>query len=258
MLMLQKAMAILSLFSHRRTDLGVVEAAELLGSPKSTVSRRLAAMEAAGLLDRDPRNGRYHLGIRLVTLGHLAREATPLQRMARPVLQRLTEETGETSDLVVLRDREAVNVEAVESPRPMKLVGWAGRRIPLHATAAGKSLLAWRDEAEVRELVRLPLERYTPNTIGSLEALLLELEGIQAQGYSLSLGEFEGDLVGVAAPVMNHLGSVVASVTIGAPASRANGAAMPHLIQTVVDAGRILSGFLGFNDGGANGGRHRF
>lgn len=255
--MLQKAMEILSLYSHSRTDLGVVEASELLGSPKSTVSRRLAAMELAGLLDRDPQNGRYHLGIRLVTLGHLATEATPLQRMARPVLRRLTDETGETSDLVVLRDRQAVNIEAVESPRPMKHVGWAGRRIPLHATAAGKSLLAWRSEREIRELVRLPLERYTRNTIASLEALLEDLQGIPPRGYSLSLGEFEEDLVGVAAPVRNHVGGVVASVTIGAPSSRARDAAMPHLIQSVKEAGMALSRALGLPVEGADGGASR-
>lgn len=244
--MLQKAMEVLSLFSEARTEVGVVEAAELLGSPKSTVSRRLAAMEVAGLLDRDPESGRYHLGARLMTLGHLASVATPLQRIARPILRRLTDETGETSDLVVIRGRHAINVEAVESPRPMKHVGWAGRRIPLHATAAGKSLLAWRSESEIRELVQLPLERYTARTIGSLEALLEQLVAIRPLGYSLSLGEFEEDLVGVAAPVRNHVGGVVASVTIGGPSNRAGDAAMPHLVQSVMEAGRALSGALGF------------
>jgi IclR family KDG regulon transcriptional repressor len=244
--MLDKAMALLELFHPARTDLGVVEAAELLHMPKSTASRRLAAMEAAGFLDRDPASQRYHLGIRMVTLGHLARQATPLQRAARPFLAQLTEATGETSDLVLLRDREAVNVEAVESPRPMKHVGWAGRHIPLHATAAGKALLAWLPEATVRELLELPLRSYTPRTIRSVEALMAELHEVQRAGHSTSMGEFEEDLVGVAAPVMNHIGEVVASITIGAPAGRAGPTAMPHLIHSVVDAAEVMSAKLGY------------
>lgn len=243
--MLDKAMQILELFHHSRSDLGVVEAAQLLDTPKSTVSRRLAAMEAAGFLDRSPLSQRYHLGIRLVTLGHLARQATPLQRMALPFLKELTQATGETSDLVVLRGREAINVEAVESPRPMKHVGWAGRHIPLHATAAGKSLLAGLPEERARGLLDLPLHSYTANTIRSLDELLEELEEIRWRGYSTSMGEFEEDLVGVAAPVHNHLGETVASLTIGAPAGRAGDAAMPHLVRSVVEAALGLSARLG-------------
>lgn len=244
--MLDKAMAVLGLFHPTRIDLGVVEAAEILGVPKSTASRRLAAMEASGFLDRDPVSQRYHLGIRLITLGHLARQATPLQRAARPFLTRLMQATGETSDLVVLRGREAVNVEAVETLRPMKHVGWAGRHIPLHATAAGKSLLAWSPDTHIRAILELPLAGYTPRTIHSLDELLDELRQVQRVGYATSMGEFEEDLVGVAAPVMNHVGEVVASITIGAPASRAGATAIPHLIRSVVDVAEAMSAMLGY------------
>lgn len=243
--MLTKAMEILEIFNQSRTEIGVVEVADLLAAPKSTVSRRLSAMESAGFLERDPSSQRYHLGIRLVTLGHLARQATPLQRVALPFLKSLTQATGETSDLVVLRGREAVNVEAVQSPRPMKHVGWAGRRLPLHATAAGKSLLAWLPEDQMRALLDLPLEGYTPNTIRSLEGLLEELEGVRARGYSTSVGEFEEDVVGVAAPVQNHLGQTMGAITIGAPLARAGNMAMPHLIRSVVEAARGMSERVG-------------
>jgi len=244
--MLDKAMALLELFQPNRTELGVVEAAAILNMPKSTASRRLAAMEAAGFLDRDPVSLRYHLGIRLVTLGHLARQATPLQREARPFLERLTQATGETSDLVVMQGRLAINVEAVESPHPMKFVGWPGRRLPLHATAAGKSLIAWLPEATERALLDLPLRRYTSRTIGTFEALMAELEKVRGAGYSTSMEEFEENLIGVAAPVMNHVGEVVASITIGAPAGRAGKATMPHLIRSVVDAAEAMSARLGY------------
>jgi len=244
--MLDKAMALLELFQPTRTEVGVVEAADILHVPKSTASRRLAAMEAAGFLDRDPVSLRYHLGIRLVTLGHLARQATPLQREARPFLERLTEASGETSDLVVMQGQAAINVAWVESPHPMKFVGWPGRKLPLHATAAGKSLIAWLPEAMERALLELPLHRYTSRTIGTFEALMAELETVRAAGYSTSMGEFEEDLIGVAAPVMNHVGEVVASITIGAPAGRAGTTTMPHLIRSVVDAAEAMSVRLGY------------
>lgn len=244
--MLRKAMDVLELFGPTRSQLGVLEAAELLGRPKSTMSRWLSAMEAAGFLERDVASQRYHLSIRLATLGQLARAATPLQRLARPILRELTDRTGETSDLVILTGADAINVEAVESPRPIKHVGWVGRHIPLHATAAGKCLLAWQPEDRRRELVHPPLKAFTGGTITSVGLLREELARIRAQGYSASMGEFEPDLVGLASPVRDHTGMVVAVITIGAPIGRVPPEALPELTQRVVAAAGALSSAAGY------------
>lgn len=244
--MLRKAIEVLGLFGPARREVGVVEAAELLGRSKSTVSRWLSAMEEAGFLDRDGVSGRYRVGMRLAALGELARQSTSLQRLALPALERLTRATGETSDLVVLAGSEAINVEMVESPRPVKHVGWVGRRLPLHATAAGKSLLAWQPDAEVRRLLRLPLERFTPATIIDLESFLAELARVREQGYSVAWAELEEDLIGVASPVRDHTGAVVAVLTIGAPISRVAREVLSRVAAQVMAESDSVSRALGY------------
>jgi IclR family KDG regulon transcriptional repressor len=244
--MLRKAMRVLSLFSPSRRELGVVETAELLNVSKSTVSRWLSAMEAAGFLARDPATARYRVSMRLAALGELAKQSTSLQRLALPALERLTARTGETSDLVILVGGDGVNVEVVQSPRPIKAVGWVGRRLPLHATAAGKALLAWKPEAEIRRLLPTPLERFTGNTLTDMDALLRHLAEIRARGYSVAAAELEEDLAGIAAPVRDHTGEVVGVLTIGAPLSRVPPESFAGYAREVVAASDLVSAELGY------------
>jgi DNA-binding IclR family transcriptional regulator len=243
--MLRKAMDVLELFSPTHHELGVVETAQRLGKSKSTTSRWLSAMEQAGFLERDGASGRYRLSMRLAALGEVARQSTSLQRLARPAIHRLTAATGETSDLVVLTGQDAVNVDVVESPHPVKQVGWLGRRLPLHATAAGKALIAWRSRDEVLRLLPSPLPRFTSSTVTDPEALLAELTVVRRRGYSAALREFEEDLVGVAAPVRDLAGIVVAVLTIGAPVSRVPVERVPEVAVHVVREADSVSRGLG-------------
>lgn len=243
--MLRQAMDVLRLYSPERRDLGVVETAELLDAPKSSVSRWLRAMAEAGFLVREPSSGRYRLSMDLAALGELARQATSLQRLARPLLEGLAAETGETSNLVILDRGAAVNVEVVQSPRPIKHVGILGRRLPLHATAAGKVLLAWLPAEERAALVAEPLRRHTERTICSRSALEDELERVRNAGTATAWKELEEDLAAASAPVRSHRGEVVAAITTSAPSSRVRQEALPDLAARVRTAADALSAALG-------------
>ena len=242
--MLHKAMEVFRLFTPQRKEIGVLEAAELLDRPKSSVSRCLSAMHAAGFLDRSA-NGPYRISMHMAAIGEMAKQATSLQRSARPVLEALTGTTGETSNLSVVADGEAVNVDAVESPHPVMHMGALGRRFPLHASAAGKVLLAWLPEPRAEEHMRQPLVRCTPATITEPAALREELARIREQGYAVNWMELERDLVAVAAPVWDHRGELVAALSISAPATRMSPDALPGVGGSVADAARRLSRTLG-------------
>lgn len=244
--MLTNAMRVLQLFSFTRTELGVVETAELLGKPKSTISRWLSAMEAAGLLDRDRDSGRYRISMYLAALGEVARRATPIQRLARPILERLAAATGETSDLACLVGTAAMNIEVVESPRPIMHAGWVGRRLPLHATAAGKALLAWREPASVEQLLEPPFEQFTAWTISDHEDFSAELARVRSHGYAIAWAEMEPDLVAAAAPVRDHRGAVVAALAVTVPISRVTRESLAGIGRQVRDAADELSSKLGF------------
>lgn len=203
-------------------------------------------MAEAGFLVREPTSGEYRLSMELAALGELARESTSLQRLARPVLEELAAETGETSNLVILDRDEAVNVEVVQSPRPVKHVGVLGRRLPLHATAAGKVLVAWLPESQRESLVAGSLRRFTEGTICSRPALLAELDGVRTRGYATAWRELEPDLAAASAPVRGPTGEVEGAVTTSVPTSRIRREALGALGERVREAADALSASLGY------------
>ncbi|MEP6733299.1 MAG: IclR family transcriptional regulator [bacterium] len=244
--MLRKAMDVLALFSHEDRELGVVEVSHLLSRPKSTVSRWLSAMERADFLERSAESGRYRLSLRLAALGEVARQTTNLQRSARPSLSWLAALTGETANLTVLVGTMAVNVEVADSPRPVMHVGWVGRRLPVHATASGKVLLAHADASTLAGVLTTGLQRYTDETIADVDALLADLELVRARGYATVWGEMESDLAAVATPVRDHRGIVVAAIAIGGPVSRCPRERLDTLALHVLAAGNDLSEKMGY------------
>jgi len=244
--MLRQAMEVLGLFAFNRTQIGVLEAAELLGRSKSTVSRWLTAMEEADFLEREGHVGRYRLSMMLATLGQIARQSSSIQELARPILAKLTRETGETSNLVILSGMAAVNVVLVESPQPIKHVGWLGRRLPLHATAAGKALLAWQSEEDIAAVLRGDLDAFTRNTITDPRELRNALAEVRIRGWAQAIGELEADLVGLAAPVRDYTSGVVAAITLSAPLARLTPELIPGNTAPVVSAAEALSEAMGY------------
>ena len=244
--MLHQCMEVLRLFSPERTDLGVVEVAELLGKPRSSVSRWMAAMAEAGFLERDAERGRYRISMSLAALGELARRSTSLQQVARGVLEALTRTTGETSNLVVRDGDAAVNVEGVASSRPIRHVGVLGRRLPLHATAAGKALMAWLPPETVGRILSGPREAFTPATLVEPGALEAELETVRREGWAIAWGELEEDLAAAAAPVRDHRGGVVAAVVLSIPTSRVSRESLPELARQVAAGAITVSRGLGW------------
>jgi DNA-binding IclR family transcriptional regulator len=244
--MLTQAMDVLALYTATRRELGVAEVAKMLGRSKSTVSGWMSAMLEVGLLDRDEGGGPYRLGIRLAALGELAKRSTSAQRVATPLLEQLTRRTRETASLNMLIGSEVVNSVVVESPLPIHSAGGLGIPMPLHATAAGKVLLAWKTPEHIRHLLPLRLEQFTPDTISDIEILMDELRAIRQRGYSIANGELAPDLFAVSAPVRDSAGVVVCAISLTAPVSRISAQQIPLLAQDLMAAAEAVSLALGF------------
>jgi IclR family KDG regulon transcriptional repressor len=237
---------VLALFAPERPEVSVLEAAALLERPRSTTYRLLAQIAAVGFLDRDEQTGLFRLGIRLAALGELAQRSTSVQRTAGPVLRRLSQETGETATLLLLVDGEGLAVLHSESSHAVMAKGVLGQYWPLHASAGGKVLLAWRLEREARKLLTLPLKRYTASTITKFPVLIRELKQVRKRGYSTVRGEFLEDVWGVAVPAFNHREELEGAITLGGPRSRVNRTRLPELAEMLLAAGEQLSRALGY------------
>ena len=244
--MLAQAMEVLQLFTTTQRELGVADVAKLLGRSKSTVSGWMSAMHEVGLLDRAEGGGPYRLGIRLAAFGNLAKRSTSAQRVATPLLEQLTRRTRETSSLNVLIGSDVVNTVVVESPQPIHSAGGLGIPMPIHATAAGKVLVAWRSPEDVRHLLPLRLDQFTPQTTDDIAVFLDELKVIREQGYAVAAGELALDLFAISAPVRDSTGAVAAAMSIAAPTSRVPQKRVTQLAQDLLEMADAASHALGY------------
>jgi DNA-binding IclR family transcriptional regulator len=215
---IQHAIAVLSAFSAGEPLLGVNEIARRIRLHKSTVSRILATLQDAHLVERDPASGRFTLGAGIVALAGPLLANLNVREVAQPYLRQLADETGESVSLSIWNHGEAVNVDQVFGPGLIQHIAPVGSRNPAHCTATGKLFLACAPPDEVRAILGRGFPRFTERTIGDAETLLLELERVRTNGYAINDRELADNLIAVAAPVRDHRGQVVAAVGVSAPA----------------------------------------
>jgi DNA-binding IclR family transcriptional regulator len=222
----------------------LAELTRATGFHKTTIFRMLAALEKRRYLQRERPSGAYWLGPAAIALGGAPR--VRLQRVAHAELQRLTDETGETSLLHIRAGLEAFCIDKVESREPIRVAYEIGRRGPLYAGSSGKVLLAFLEEIERDELLaQLTLERFTDQTITDVDQLKQDLARIRAQGYVVSTGELDAGVHAVGAPVWNHLDQLEGGVTLVGPAVRWQEDVLPAFIKATIAAADRMSSQLG-------------
>jgi IclR family acetate operon transcriptional repressor len=239
----QRAVAVVDALAETDTELGTNEIARRTGVNASTVSRLLATLVAAGIVEHVPDSGRYRLGPRLLQLGNVMFARLDLRHIARPHLQALVESTGETATLSAPGERDAVTVDFVQSPFSVQSVARLGRPSIAHATATGKVLLAFGRPT----LPPGPLKAYTSRTIANRSALAAALEGVRECGFASNVGEREDDLHAIAAPVRGRLGELAAIIGVQGPASRFDAKAMDAAVEPLLEHTREVSFELGWS-----------
>lgn len=219
-------------------ELGTNEVARRVGTTASTVSRQLGTLVEAGLVEHVPATGRYRLGIRLVELANTVLQRLDVRTIARPHLEELAAQLGETATLSVPADPDAVTVDFVRSQRYVQGNTTVGRPSVAHATAAGKVMLAFTGRRP-----RPPLRSYTERTIVDPAALDAELERVRRRGFADAFEEREPDLNAIAAPVWGSEG-LAAVVAVHGPVRRfgraAARAALPLLLEHAAAMSREL------------------
>jgi IclR family acetate operon transcriptional repressor len=216
-----RAVALLEELRDSDQPLGVNELARRIGVNASTASRLLATLESAALVRRDPEstqpNRPYGLGLGLVTLADRVLSRLDLRSLARPVLERMMESSGETATLSIPGEREAITVDCVPSRASIVSIARLGRPSVSHATAVGKVMLAFGGGPLPRERDLKPL---TARTITDRAELASQVRDVRRRGYGTVHGEREPDVNAIAAPVFERGGALAAIVGLQAPAGR--------------------------------------
>ena len=244
---LQRGLRMLQLLAQSHRGLPAAEIAKLSGLPVSTVHRFLVNLESGGFLSRD-NTGNYHLGVACVFLGEAAREQLDVRTVSLPHLQVLNHRTRETVHLTVRHQASAVYIEKLDSPQPLRIHSRIGASVPLYCSAVGKILLAHMNEPEREKLLsQLELQRFTENTVGSIQELQTQLARVRRNGYACDLEEHELHVRCIAAPIWDHTGSVNASLSVTGPGFRMSSARLREIAPLVRQAGVDISRELGYD-----------
>ena len=253
----RRAIALLKVFSDERPEWGLSELARAARLNKTTAYRLLTALEAEGMVARSEPSDAWRLGNEAIALGALALRSNDLLTAARPELEALVRETGETVSLEVLVGDEVVILDGVEGPSLVGASSEIGTRWPAHATSTGKMLLAIERHASGARLPRR-LRKLTPRTITDPTRLERELDGIRRRGYATAIEELETGYVAVGAPVRDPDGRGIAAISIGGPAARLTTRRIAEMGRRVVRAAdRITERLGGRSAGDRNQSRQR-
>ncbi len=245
------AIAVLRSFTADEPLLGVTEIANRVGLHKSTVSRILATFEQEGLVERDPETRRFRLGLGLIAVAGPLLAELEERRVAYPVLRELTELTGETSALMMWEGNESICVEQIASRHQIKHTTPLGARYKDALSSSVQVFLATEPEERVRSLLLSGVITYPGLDETSLEGYLLRLKDDSRRGWAMNYGESSLDEVGVAAPVYDHRGDVVAAVLIPAPRFRVSNERLQVLGESCLAAADKVTARLGGNPHGA-------
>lgn len=232
------ASALLACFRDGRRDLRLSDLAREVGLNVSTAHRLLQTLVTSGLLTQDADNDRYSPGPVLIEIanGLLAADRTG---NTTDIMAALAARTGESITLGSRANDDAVVLLHVPSTQPLRFERKVGDRVPLHACALGKALLAWSPEP-VEDAVRrvAPLTSITGQTITTVRGLTADLRATRDRGYAVSVEEEAAGIRSVAAPVLDSHGVAVAAVEVAGPSDRLRDA-------DIAEFARILAGGAG-------------
>jgi DNA-binding IclR family transcriptional regulator len=219
------------------SELQVGRVAQDLGVARSTAHRLLTTLQSQGLLHQAGPRQPYTAGPALVEIGSRVVGAMDLRERARPLLERLARETGETSHLLVLHGSEVIFVEGVEGTHVIRAGTRIGATQPAHISAAGKALLAELPHEDlVRRYPEEALSGGTPKALRTRSKLIDELTRTARRGYALNRAESEPDLCAVSVVVRDLGGAAIGAISVSGPASRLDGRLdeIAGLLQTLV------------------------
>lgn len=231
------------LVQHRSLKLGAL--ADAVGVHKSTAFRLLQTLMKLGYVEKEPGGGAYQLGLKAIETGARALRSWPVHEAARPVMDGLAATLGETVNLALVDGIEMVYVVTVDTENALRMQLNVGRRAPVHCTAVGKAVLAFRPDVFAR-LAGRPLARLTEKTLVDLGALDAHLAEVRRLGYAVDDEEQEVGARCVAAPVRDAGGRVIGALGISAPAARLKPERIREVGPDLVRAAAVISTRLGW------------
>jgi IclR family transcriptional regulator, KDG regulon repressor len=241
-LSVRKALSIINLLADHEDYLSLTEISSALGLTMSTAHHIITSLKLDRFVDQNPETKKYGIGLRLYEIGLSSNYYHRLAETAGPFLERMSAETGESSNLAVLIEGQITYIAQRQSTQMMKTFVQLGSRSPVHCTGVGKVLISQYNIEEIENMVKKQgLKRFTNRTITTIEELLTELELVQKQGYAIDQEEREEGVICIAAPVYSSSQKIVASISISGPAGRINAMNLSDIVSLLKGNARAIS-----------------
>ncbi|MGD8420396.1 MAG: IclR family transcriptional regulator C-terminal domain-containing protein [Gammaproteobacteria bacterium] len=243
---LTRALTLLQRLSEAPAGMQLTDLSYQLGMPVATVHRLLATFEELDFVEQDSEQGLWYVGLNAFTVGNAYLNRRDFVAIARPHMNSLADECGETVNLGVIDDGEAVFIGQVESREVMRMIVRLGSRSPIHASGVGKALLAAMPENRVAQILeRRGLRRYTERTLDNPAALYAELEQTRRRGYALDDEEHAVGLRCVAAAIFDENAQALAAISLSGPTARVVDDRLGELGQAIRRTAEEITASLG-------------
>ncbi len=244
-----KAIEIIELLASTDEELGATEISNILSYGVSATYHILITLKKSKIIEQDNKTKKYRLGLKLWKIGKMAREQNRLSFLIKPYLERLRDMTGETSNLTILDNAEIVYIEQEESNKLIRMFTKIGARIPLHCSAAGKVLLAFKPKEKQDSIIRsINFNKFTEQTLTERKKLKRQLDFIREKGYAFDHEERELGVSCIAAPIHDFDGEVIAAISISGPTSRFDEDSEVKFIKCILEVTKEVSEYLGFQN----------
>jgi len=217
---LDKGLFLLETIEQAARPIGLQELWQALKWDKATIYRLLVTLEKRGYLHRDPVDRRYSLGMKIYALYDSLIRKLDLQQITKSSLAHLAKRTGHTAHLAVAVGNCVVFIDRAMGSEILSVNTQIGAQEPLHCTALGKAYLAYVEADQREDLLRGPLERFTPKTIVSKRGMQHELAAIRERGYAVDDEEYNEGILCLASPILNSQELPIAMMGISGPKNR--------------------------------------
>ncbi|WP_409341145.1 IclR family transcriptional regulator [Paenibacillus sp. MBLB4367] len=240
-----KALDVIELLAELESA-SLIELAEKLNQPKSSLYRIILTLENRGFIARSDQDGKYCLGFKQLVITKNLLEKNSLRAAALPEMNRLVDRFGDTVNLGVLSDDSALYVEIIEGTHALRMTDRVGSKAPLNATAIGKTLLAYMNaDKRDRLLETMAYPVYTGRTAVSKESLLAKLQEVAAKGYALDNEEIVEGARCIAAPIFDMFGGIAGALSISGALNRFTDDKLADIAAEVKQAAANASRKLG-------------
>jgi DNA-binding IclR family transcriptional regulator len=242
---IQRAFDVIDAIADAPNGLTLTELAQTLHLSKSSVLRLVANLEMRRFVEID-QHRRYRIGLRVFSIGGRALADSNLRTRARPYLEDLALRVGESTYLAILDHDQALYIDRIESPMPVRSHSPIGSHRPLHITAVGKILLADMPPDDIFRILRRREASAPFQPPMDQEGFLEHLKHIAREGYAVDIGEFDKGLTCLAAPIRDSTSAVIAALGVSGPSWRLSDERLPGVVELMIENAKGVSKELGY------------